>query len=88
MHDSKREFATPKSGSPDLGPPIDGHIENNGPGKNVLVRKKYIREDTGTYETLKIVDDSVLDSNDDGGIDPYNSGEFDRSRNWDRRFRN
>ena len=66
---------------------LDGSIESQGPGKNVLVRKKYIREDTGTYETLKIVDDSILESDDEGGIDPYNSGQFDRSRHWDRRFR-
>ena len=67
---------------------FDGSIESHGPGKNVLVRKKYIREDTGTYETLKIVDESILDSGDEDGIDPYNSGEFDRSKNWDKRFRN
>ena len=70
-----------------LDPAPDGHIESQGPGKNVFVKKKYIREDTGTYETLKIVDDSLLEEPEEDGIDPYNSGEFDRSKNWDGRFR-
>jgi len=67
--------------------PIDGQVESTGPGKNVLIRNKYIREDTGTHETLKILDDSPVDSGEEDGIDPYNSGEFDRSRHWDKRFR-
>lgn len=67
---------------------IDGTIEEHGPGKNVLIRNKYRRADTGTHETLTIVDDSVVDSGEETGIDPYNTGSFDRSRNWDKRFRN
>ncbi len=62
---------------------VDGKILNAGPGKNVLIRNKYVREDTGTHETLKIVDDSLLESDDEFGIDPYNTGRFDRSRSWD-----
>ena len=50
-------------------------------------RSKYVREDTGTHETLKILDESLVGSTDDDGFDPYNTGGFDRSRNWDRRFR-
>lgn len=61
-------------------------IESNGPGKNVLIRNKFVREDTGTHETLKILDDSIVDSGEETGIDPYNTGGFDRSRNWDKRF--
>ena len=61
-------------------------IESNGPGKNVLIRNKHVREDTGTHETLKILDDSLVDSGEDIGLDPYNTGGFDRSKNWDRRF--
>lgn len=61
-------------------------IESNGPGKNVLIRNKYVREDTGTHETLKILDDSLVDSGEETGIDPYNTGGFDRSKNWDKRF--
>ena len=65
---------------------LSGKIENNGPGKNVLIRNKYVREDTGTHETLKILDDSLVDSGEETGIDPYNTGGFDRSKNWDKRF--
>lgn len=61
-------------------------IESNGPGKNVLIRNKFLREDTGTHETLKILDDSLVDSGEETGIDPYNTGGFDRSKNWDKRF--
>lgn len=55
--------------------------------QNVLIRNKYVREDTGTHETLKILDDSLVDSGEESGIDPYNTGGFDRSRNWESRFR-
>jgi hypothetical protein len=65
---------------------LSGKIESAGPGKNVLIRNKYVREDTGTHETLKILDDSIVDSGEEQGIDPYNTGGFDRSRNWDKRF--
>ena len=66
---------------------VGGSIEDSGPGKNVLIRNRFVREDTGTYETLKILDDSLVDDDEEAGIDPYNTGEFDRSRNWDKRFR-
>jgi hypothetical protein len=69
----------------DLDPHIEGTIEDNGPGKNVLIRNKYVREDTGTHETLKILDDSMIDTEEEEGMDPYNTGRFDRSRNWDKR---
>ena len=69
----------------DLDPHVGGRIEGGGPGKNVLIRNKYVREDTGTHETLKILDDSILDTEEDQGFDPYNTGQFDRSRNWDKR---
>ncbi len=67
----------------DVSTELEGKIVDGGPGKNVLVRNKYLREDTGTHETLKIIDDSILDSNDEDGIDPYNTGRFDRSKSWD-----
>ena len=66
---------------------LTGEIEDAGPGKNVLIRNKYVREDTGTHETLKILDDSLVDSGEETGIDPYNTGGFDRSKNWNNRFR-
>ena len=70
-----------------LDPHVDGRIVDNGPGKNVLIRNKYVREETGTHDTLKIVDDSIIDTEEETGIDPYNTGQFDRSRNWDKRSR-
>ncbi len=84
--------AAPKAAVPErqpeyvkLDPHVEGRIEDAGPGKNVLIRSKYVREDTGTHETLKILDDSIFDHDEEAGIDPYNTGQFDRSRNWDKR---
>lgn len=85
---ARRDVPRPKPDFVDVDPHFAGEIEDNGPGKNVLIRNKYVREDTGTHETLKILDDSLLEDDDEDGIDPYNTGEFDRSRNWDKRFRN
>jgi hypothetical protein len=65
-----------------------GRIEDTGPGKNVLRRERLVSDDTGTREMLKLLDDSPLDKSEPAGIDPYNSGQFDRSRYWDTRFRN
>ena len=69
----------------DLDPHTGGRIASTGPGKNVLIRNKFVREDTGTHDTLKILDDSMLDTEEEVGFDPYNTGQFDRSRNWDKR---
>ena len=60
-----------------------GRVEDGGPGKNVLVPNKYVREETGTHETLKIVDDTVKEQEEEFGADPYNTGRFDRSKSWD-----
>ena len=67
--------------------PAGGAIKGAGDGKSALIRNKFVREDTGTHETLRIMDDSMVDSGEEYGVDPYNSGEFDRSKNWDVRFR-
>lgn len=75
----KRPEIDPVEFSGELG----GKIEEVGPGKNVLVRNKYVREETGTHETLKIIDDSLVEEIDDDGMDPYNTGRFDRSKSWD-----
>jgi hypothetical protein len=82
----------PKQAVPDrqpefvnIEPHVEGRVEDRGPGKNVLIRNKYLREDSGTHETLKILDDSIIETEEEEGIDPYNTGQFDRSRNWDRR---
>lgn len=68
----------------ELRPEVGGRIESAGPGKNVLVQNKYIREDTGTHEKLQIVGDSLVDGDDPSGFDPYNTGKFDRAANWSR----
>lgn len=68
--------------SVDFNAALGGRIEDGGPGKNVLIRNKYVREDTGTHETLKIIDDSILESDEEYGLDPYNTGRFDRSKSW------
>ena len=69
--------------SPEFSSEAGGRIADGGPGKNVLIRNKYVREDTGTHETLKIVDDSLLEKDEEFGADPYNTGRFDRSKSWD-----
>ena len=66
---------------------MGNQIEDGGPGKNVLIRNKMVREDTGTHDTLKILDESMLDSGEEFGIDPYNTGRFDRSKSWENRSR-
>ena len=60
-----------------------GRIVDGGPGKNVLVGRRHVREDTGTHETLKILDDSIPESQETEEFDPYNTGRFDRSKSWD-----
>lgn len=64
---------------------LQGRIADGGPGKNILVRNKYVREETGTHESLKIVDESIISIDEEDGFDPYNTGRFDRSRNWNSR---
>lgn len=76
--DRQPEFVDPNSR-------LEGRIENRGPGKNVLMKSKFVREDTGTHETLKILDESYIDTQESEGIDPYNTGRFDRARNWEKR---
>ena len=71
----------------EIDPQVHGTIESNGPGKNVLIRNRFVREETGTHETLKILDDSMIETGEEPGIDPYNTGGFDRSKKWDQRFR-
>ena len=85
---SKKPRTPAKAEYVDVEPHMEGRIEDLGPGKNVLIRNKYVREDTGTHDTLKILDDSMLETDEETGIDPYNTGQFDRSKNWDKRFRN
>ena len=62
-------------------------IEDGGPGKNVLSRRRMQRAETGTQETLTILDADSIDTGEEPGFDPYNTGQFDRSRNWTRHTR-
>ena len=80
--------ARPQPAIRELGAGFGGRIENAGPGKNVLVSNGDAVDDTGARESLRLFDDTPLDPDEPMGIDPYNSGEFDRSRHWDTRFRN
>ena len=75
----------PESRQVKVEPSVAGRVDSNGP-VNVLVRNKYQQDDSAT-NTLRILDDSMLDSIDEAGNDPYNSGSFDRSRNWEKRYR-
>ena len=65
---------------------LSGAFRSPGAGNNVPAQRKFVREDTGTHETLKIFDDSIIDTVQDDGADPYNTGGFDRSKSWDKRF--
>jgi hypothetical protein len=64
-----------------------GEIMDLGPGKNVLVRDGGQLDESGTDELLQLIDDAGRPANEETGIDPYNTGKFDRSKNWDKRFR-
>lgn len=78
---------TPRPQQVEFTPEVGGTVTDGGPGKNVFVRNRFVREDTGTHETLKILDDSLVGAEEEAGIDPYNTGRFDRSKSWDFRFR-
>ena len=61
-----------------------GKIVDGDPDKDVTTRSRYVWENTGTHDTLKILDDSLSQTDEEDGIDPYNTGQFDRSKSWDR----
>ena len=71
----------------EVDPNVPGRIESQGPGKNVFVPSPYVREDLGTHDSLKILNPSLIEDDQEDGIDPYNTGVFERSRKWDQRFR-
>ncbi len=77
----------PKSDEIDLEPRLRGSIESIGPGKNVFVRSQYAEDESGTDNSLEIVDELSLDSENADGVDPYNTGRFDISKNWNSRSR-
>jgi len=63
------------------------NVADPGSNKNPTTRNKNVREHTGTDETLKILDSSPREAADEDGFDPYNTGGFDRSKNWSNRSR-
>lgn len=87
MVEAGHETSKPAPEAIDLEPHLHGRVESIGPGKNVFVPSRQVREDSGTHETLRIVDESSPESDNPDGVDPYNTGRFDRSRNWDSRSR-
>ena len=51
-------------------------------------RRQQTAGDTDRVPTLSLLDDDAgPESGSAAGFDPYNTGDFDRSRNWERRFR-
>jgi hypothetical protein len=84
---SRTTSTAPPSAPPEFDATVAGSIQDGGPGKNILIRNRFVREDSGTHDTLKILDDSLLESDDENGIDPYNTGRFDRSKSWNTRNR-
>ena len=50
-------------------------------------RSQQTGSDTDRLPTLSLLDDAGPQSGSSAGFDPYNTGDFDRSRNWERRFR-
>jgi hypothetical protein len=66
---------------------LSGEIADLGAGKNVLVRGPDQRDDSGTHDALSIFGEEAKPTSEETGIDPYNTGKFDRSRHWDKRFR-
>jgi len=76
-----------QSGVMDFDPQIRGRVEDGGPGKNVFVRNKYLDEDSATNKRLRVIGGSSENDGDADGVDPYNTGSFDRANNWKSRTR-
>ncbi|MBT8092649.1 MAG: hypothetical protein KJN77_06400 [Gammaproteobacteria bacterium] len=82
-----RKTNEPAAEKIDLEPRVHGSIETIGPGKNVYVRSERVDEGTGSHDALELVDEPSLDSDDADGVDPYNTGRFDRPGKWNSRSR-
>jgi hypothetical protein len=74
--------AAPGDAAADFSAPVSDQMVVEGPANNASPRSKYVREDSGTHENLKIFDENLPDSDDQNGLDPYNTGQFDRSKSW------
>ena len=58
-------------------------VDSLGPGKNVLSHRTLYRVETGTYETLQLVDGPAVEEPVEtvDPYDPYNTGSFDQ---WEK----
>ena len=57
---------------------VKDHIDL-GPGKSVIARRPRYQLESGSYDTLEIVEEV-----EDVGVDPYNSGAFDNRTHWQK----
>ncbi len=80
--------ASAKRAEPDGVSELVGRVEEAGPGKNVFVPSKYTNLDSDTQDSLEIVGEQELEiaEEDEGGIDPYNTGHFKLKDNWKKSF--
>ena len=89
----RKQSPAPQKHQQDVGahPQVSGVTAEIGPHDKLQNREVLIRKTDETSDTLHLDDHSLIeiaeDSGDEAGIDPYNSGQFDRSKNWDKRFR-
>ena len=65
---------------------VPDRVESHEPEENALILDKYT-DDTITQRALGILDESSLDPSESTGVDPYNSGSFDKSKGWKSRSR-
>jgi hypothetical protein len=79
---AKRPSPRPAPSARSNKPATSRRADERQSSKNTATRNQYVREQTGTNETLKIFDHSLPEPEDDIAFDPYNTGGFDRSKNW------
>lgn len=66
---------------------LGSKIIDGGPGKNILVTNRNLRDNSGVFASLSIVDADNGAAAAGDGFDPYNTGRFDRSANWSKHAR-
>jgi hypothetical protein len=69
-------------------PGARGAIDNRVSGKPPAARPQAPGIDAKLADQLRILDEENAGDEIEPGLDPYNTGRFDRSKNWDKRFRN
>jgi hypothetical protein len=81
--DPTRRAKSAAGGTRRPGPGAAGNIERRKGDR----RRQQSGGDTDRVPALSILDDPSPLGGGKDGFDPYNTGDFDRSRNWERRFR-